>query len=843
MKLTKRILAAVTAASCVFCINFAGWERTLIVNAADYSDPFKYGDYLNYRQIDEDEDGIYDYIEISSCDESAVSVEIPSEIDGLPVTSVGEWSFSDCNSLTSVEIPDGVTSIGYDAFHNCSSLESINIPDSVTSIGIGAFRYCSNLKSITIGGSVTSIEAYAFYLCENLDNITIPDGVTSIGIGAFSCCSSLTNINVSENNKNYISVDGALFNKDKTELIAFPAKSEITEYIIPDSVTIIGDLAFADCDSLTSITIENPKCEIFDGPFTIYNEIDENYNAYFNGTIYGYKDSTAQAYAEKYGYNFKLIDEIPDVTEPTEPTEPTESVVTTSVTTTASVETSATNITATELSDYLSYKKVDEDEDGIYDYIEISSCDESAVSVEIPSEIDGLTVKSIGDSAFSGCSSLISMEIPDSITSIGDCAFLNCSSLTNINVSENNKDYSSIDGILFNKDKTELIQYPQSSEIIEYIIPDSVTSIKNMAFFDCSSLASVTIPESVISIEFATFRGCSSLESITIPDSVTNIGNWAFRDCSSLTSIEIPNNVTSIGNSAFEGCSSLTSINVSENNKDYSSIDGILFNKDKTELIKYPESKEITEYIVPDSVIYIDSLAFSGSSSLTSINVSENNKDYSSIDGILFNKDKTLLIRYPQSSEITEYIVPNSVICIEDDAFSDCSSLTSVTILDSVTVIRYGAFFGCSSLESITIPDGVSTIDNSTFCNCTNLESITIENPKCEIFDALLTICNGRDDQTGDYYFNGTIYGYKDSTAQAYAEKYKRKFAEINNAEVDGNSNGDGVLNVRDCAFIASALAKGNGDSLPMSSDFNKDGKVNVRDAAAIASYLAKGGK
>ena len=784
MKLTKRILAAVTAASCVFCINFAGWERTLIVNAADYSDPFKYGDYLNYRQIDEDEDGIYDYIEISSCDESAVSVEIPSEIDGLPVTSVGEWSFSDCNSLTSVEIPDGVTSIGYDAFHNCSSLESINIPDSVTSIGIGAFRYCSNLKSITIGGSVTSIEAYAFYLCENLDNITIPDGVTSIGIGAFSCCSSLTNINVSENNKNYISVDGALFNKDKTELIAFPAKSEITEYIIPDSVTIIGDLAFADCDSLTSITIENPKCEIFDGPFTIYNEIDENYNAYFNGTIYGYKDSTAQAYAEKYGYNFKLIDEIPDVTEPTEPTEPTESVVTTSVTTTASVETSATNITATELSDYLSYKKVDEDEDGIYDYIEISSCDESAVSVEIPSEIDGLTVKSIGDSAFSGCSSLISMEIPDSITSIGDCAFLNCSSLTNINVSENNKDYSSIDGILFNKDKTELIQYPQSSEIIEYIIPDSVTSIKNMAFFDCSSLASVTIPESVISIEFATFRGCSSLESITIPDSVTNIGNWAFRDCSSLTSIEIPNNVTSIGNSAFEGCSSLTSINVSENNK-----------------------------------------------------------DYSSIDGILFNKDKTLLIRYPQSSEITEYIVPNSVICIEDDAFSDCSSLTSVTILDSVTVIRYGAFFGCSSLESITIPDGVSTIDNSTFCNCTNLESITIENPKCEIFDALLTICNGRDDQTGDYYFNGTIYGYKDSTAQAYAEKYKRKFAEINNAEVDGNSNGDGVLNVRDCAFIASALAKGNGDSLPMSSDFNKDGKVNVRDAAAIASYLAKGGK
>ena len=192
---------------------------------------------------------------------------------------------------------------------------------------------------------------------------------------------------------------------------------------------------------------------------------------------------------------------------------------------------------------------------------------------------------------------------------------------------------------------------------------------------DCDTNASgaLTIPDTidgkkVTSIGQETFFKCSSLTSITIPDSVTSIGEWAFLGCSSLTSITIPNSVTSIGDRALYGCSSLSSINVSDNNKYYCDIDGILFNKDKTEIIKYPGKKEGTAYQIPNSVTSIGDSAFRWCSNLTNI------------------------------------AIPDSVTSIGDEAFSYCGILTSITIPNSVTSIGYYAFSGCSSLTCITIP-------------------------------------------------------------------------------------------------------------------------------------------
>ena len=183
--------------------------------------------------------------------------------------------------------------------------------------------------------------------------------------------------------------------------------------------------------------------------------------------------------------------------------------------------------------------------------------DKNVTLITIPKSIT-----SIGDSAFSGCSSLQSIDIPNSVTTIGNGAFSDCSSLQSINITKGNKHYESIDGILFSKDLTCILKLPEGKKLEEYTIPNSVTTIGKGAFDRCSSLQSIDIPNSVTTIGNLAFRGCSSLQSIDIPNSVTTIGYDAFFGCSSLQSIDIPNSVTTIGNWAFSGCSSLQSIDI-----------------------------------------------------------------------------------------------------------------------------------------------------------------------------------------------------------------------------------------------------------------------------------------
>ncbi|MDB4404206.1 leucine-rich repeat domain-containing protein, partial [Akkermansiaceae bacterium] len=174
----------------------------------------------------------------------------------------------------------------------------------------------------------------------------------------------------------------------------------------------------------------------------------------------------------------------------------------------------------------------------------------------------GNGVTSIGDWAFDGCTSLKSITIPDNVTSIGASAFNACTSLTTIEVGGGNVNYTDVNGVLFNKEKTVLLTYPAGKTGDNYTIPNSVTSIGNVAFRYCSSLTSITIPDGVTSIGRRAFYECSSLTSITIPDAVTSIGDWAFYLCTSLTSITIPDGVTSIGVASFNTCTSLTSITI-----------------------------------------------------------------------------------------------------------------------------------------------------------------------------------------------------------------------------------------------------------------------------------------
>ena len=337
------------------------------------------------------------------------------------------------------------------------------------------------------------------------------------------------------------------------------------------------------------------------------------------------------------------------------------------------------------------------------------------------------SVTTIGKSAFDGCEGLTSVMIPGSVTTIGNWAFDGCTGLTAIHVDRANRAYSSRDGVLYDWEGTILVRYPARRAGKTYVIPDSVTTIGDSAFWCCEGLTSVTIPDSVTSISDYAFCGCAGLTSVTIPDSVTSIGDSAFDGCEGLTSVTIPDSVTSISDYAFCGCAGLTSVTI------------------------------------PDSVTDIGYKAFDGCTGLTAIHVDRANCAYSSRDGVLFDREGTTLVRYPIGRAGKIYAIPNSVTSIDNWAFSGCAGLTSVTIGDSVTTIGEGAFCGCAGLTSVTIGDSVTTIGDSAFDGCAGLTSVTIPDSVTYIGDGAFYGCAGLTSVTisdsvtdiGNWVFNG----------------------------------------------------------------------------------------
>ncbi len=298
-----------------------------------------------------------DYVAITKCIQLASGeIVIPEKIEDLPVTRVG--GFSRCSNVTSVTLPDSVTKIDADAFFGCSGLTSINIPDAVNTIENRAFYGCESLKSITIPDSVTGVENKVFYNCSGLESVTISSSATKIGESAFWGCSSLTSVTIPdsvESIKDYafgycssltsitipdsvtemgynvfegcsgltsINIPNSL---EKIQAHAFEECSSLTSVTVPESVEAIDAVAFHDCTSLESITIENPYCDIKDSADTISG----------TAVIYGHENSTAQFYAEKYGREFRLIEEQPT----TEETTTTETETTTTETETTTTET------------------------------------------------------------------------------------------------------------------------------------------------------------------------------------------------------------------------------------------------------------------------------------------------------------------------------------------------------------------------------------------------------------------------------------------------------------------------------------------------------------------------
>ncbi|MBE6741166.1 MAG: fibronectin type III domain-containing protein [Ruminococcaceae bacterium] len=485
------------------------------------------------------EDGAYysDYSPFCFCD------DIKSVVIGEGVTSVGNWSFAGCKKLESVSLPSTMKRIGKRAFIGCISIKEIAVPERVEEINDSAFYNCAALTAIDIPGSVKTIGDNTFYHCTALKTVNLAEGVETISEYAFSECPLIESI------------------------------------ALPESLKEIEGCAFSDCTSLKGLTI--PK-----------NVEKIGYNQY---------------------YHVPIVFNCPSIT--TLKVDPENTAYDSRNNCNAIIETKSN--------------------------ILINGC----CNTVIPD-----TVTEIYYRAFCGCTKLKSIEIPKSVQNIGGEVFMDCSNLEQVNLPKGLKAISY--GLFENCKKLKSIE-----------IPNTVELINARAFFECDSFTSLTIPDSVTKIHAAVW-GCDKLKSVKLSKNLTEM-NRTFKDCTSLKKIEVPGKVEKV-EALCEGCTALETVKI------------------------------------PASVKSISFHAFKGCKNLKEFIVDKNNEKYSSKDGVVYTKNKTILVLYPNGKKATTFKIPSSVKKIKQWAFCEGgTNLKTLIIPTSVKTIEYYAFGNKTGIKSI----------------------------------------------------------------------------------------------------------------------------------------------
>ena len=690
---------------------------------------------------------------------------------------------------SSYAVPEGVKKIDTLAFalngiiYDDFSIESF--PESLEEIGAGAFAICP-LKSIEIPANVKRIY-YDF---------------TGEATPAFYFCPELVMIDVAEDNTEYTSEDGVLFNKDMTQLICYPTSSQTVEYKMPDSVKMIASWAFSQFANNVKFKLTKVSCSsnlkgIGNSAFRA------NYSIKEVELPVSLTDVLAYAFADTVltDVNYAGIKE------------EAENIL---IDTTGNAKLKNANwhykekpATWVEYNDQFQYMV---HEDGKTCKIASANQNISGV-VEIPSEVDGYTVTEIADDGFVNCHEMESVIIPDTVTTIGSYAFaatnitsieipasvteirndkgtpFDNSMLEAINVAEGNEKYCSVDGVLFNKDKTSLVKHPcQTSEV--YTVPEGVKKIEAYAFAGCGIN-----------------QGGFDIKSL--PDTLEEIENAAF-EYSTITSLKIPASVKKIsydneGKGIVRGCTNLKNIEVSSKNTKYKSQDGVLFNKDMTDLIAFPAASQIEEYKMPDTVRTISSFAFMqmnlGEFKLEKVKCSSNLKEigWNAFDGSKIKEielpislehiyrsafteslvqdvyytgtegDRSNIVidevndqltdatwHYKANMPLTEnsWKLENGVLtlsgkgawdsyakAVKQPWYEDRSKITSVVIEDGITEIGEFNFYGLTNVKEITIPSSVTKIGAYALKNCSALKNITLPENLTSIGESALYGC------------------------------------------------------------------------------------------------------
>ncbi len=505
----------------------------------------------------------------------------PAETYTIPasVEVIGPAAFSCAILLKTMVLPENVKKIYEDSFEMCliKNLEIYGLEE----IPASAFYHCP-LETLVLGDSVKKIGDYAFD-SNALTEFNVPAGIEDLGALSLYYVENLT---VSPESPYFTAVDGVLFSKDKKKLVLYPLGRTDEKYTVPDGTQVIGKSAF---DSSEVIEVTFPDS---------LKEIEEN------GFAYGRLEKI------NFGTGLEIIGE----------------------------------------NAFQSYSL-----EGI---------------LILP---EGL--KTIGDGAFA-YNPLTSVQLPSTLEKMGENVFEECYSLEEIKVASGNAHFVADSGVLYDKAFTELLAYPLGKPEDTLVIPDTVSKIAERTFA-YSNLFEVTLPSALKTVPEALFN-YSMVYRVVMPEGIEKIEDYAFFCCEYLRDIRFPSTLTSIGETAFYGCINLAEINI------------------------------------PAKLTEIGASAF-GATCLEKITVDGANTAFTAQDGVLFTKDKKELILYPAAMDGKKYTVPTGTEVIGEFAFNCSMNLEEVVIPDGVKEIGDSAFDGAGNLKVICVPTSVEEIGDWVF--------------------------------------------------------------------------------------------------------------------------------
>ena len=793
------------------------------------------------------------------------SVNIPS---GL--TSFGELCFQSCAALTSISIPSGVTSIPRQCFLGCTSLDQVTIPGSVKEIGHFAFYNCSSMSSLNIQNGVETILNNAFEACSSLQAVVIPASVSTISGNVFSFCTSMEAIMVDNENMHYRSQYGVLFNADMDTLISFPNMST-TNYSVPASVKVIGYNSFISCTNLNLVMLPEGVTTIETGAFAYCENLisfqipssvsqigpralssclaltsidvtagNQNYMT-DDGVLYTIDGKRLVQYpCARPDKHYSILNTADSIGYEAF----SESVYLKSVYVPSGIKT---------LYEYtFSYSNVERvviDEGletigtnafagcsqlkSVYLPSTLRQIDELAFQVDTEVEeitFAGTTPPTIGNYAFHGVGYYVddpvTIYVPagasSSYNSVDWKSSYFITNVTEVSPLGSGVEFT-VDSLKYKTTDTDLnamVSGATTTSIYDLgLAPKvsyqgnlcTVTKIGNNSCYNCNKVTKIRVPFTVTTLDSYAFYGCSRVKKLILNEGLRTIGSFSLSHINQLTKVDIPASVDSINGTAFNYDMALRYINVPDNNDKYTSLDGVLFSKDKKVLVSFPDAYG-TSYTAPYGVQTIGVSALRGASALEQVALP------------------------PTLRQISSY------------AFFDGAALTSFVVPEGVTLVDHNAFNSCTSMSDVEFPSTLTELGYNAFYNVPDLSSLTVKAttpPTCKIYVNPRTGARSEPFME-DHYTNVTLYVPRGCKSVYQNAAIWTKFTDI--VEVDfpvefmlGDVNGDGLVNVTDVTLLISRVVNESGDIIEAAGDMNNDGIINVTDVTLLISYVVNG--